>query len=298
MNMKAKKILMAACAASLLLASCGGNSGESKGLADYKDATAADSLLYYFGQLRAVDYWQYAKTDSTMKSEESRAEYLKGLRAGLDATRDNDAYNQGYYVGLQLAMNMKEFTEGYGTKFNKQVLIDAITDGLRNDSVVDVATANNEFRRVLDNLNQQKEEKDRNEAKTALEKDAKSNGWTKVNDNLYAGKSNGGQGALIKPGDRVDLSVSIGRLGGETLDSRDIHGLVVGSNFAGPVTDAILTMKIGEKKTFYTTAPAFFGRAYERFNVKANEILVLNVGVAPSSEKAIAPADSTASTAR
>lgn len=290
--MKIKKILFATCAASLLLASCGGDNSDSHSISDYKGISAADSMLYYFGQLRAADYWQYAKTDSVMYTEESRDEYLKGLRAGLDATRDNDAYNQGLYVGIQLAMNMKEFTEGYGEKFDRKILIDAISDGLRNDSAVDVSSANAEFRRILDTLNERKEVKDRKAAKSALSADAKTNGWKKIGDNLYAGKAEGGNGPLIKTGDCVDLHVSVGKLGGAVLDERDIPALTVGSNFAGPVTDALLTMKLGEKKTFYTTALGFFGRAYERFNLKPEQILVLNVAASPSSQKSVAPADS------
>ena len=82
--MKFNNKILAAGAALLLLASCGGKGeGESRSIADYGEISTADSLLYYFGQLRAADYWQFAKGDSTLAERASRDEYLKGLRAGL-----------------------------------------------------------------------------------------------------------------------------------------------------------------------------------------------------------------------
>ncbi len=166
-----------------LLTACGGDNAEqAKSIADYKNATTADSLVFYFGQMRAAEYWREAHADTTLASRESRDEFLKGLRAGMDAVRSNMAYNQGVYLGIQLAMNLNEMDEGYGIKTKKDIMLEAFADGLRNDSVVDYTAAAEEFSTIINALNTQKEEKDRQLGKDALVAEAKALKMTKIND--------------------------------------------------------------------------------------------------------------------
>ena len=272
-----------------MLASCsnekGGDAGRS--IADYGELTTADSLLYYFGQLRAADYWQYAKSDSVLASRESRDEYLKGLRAGLDAARTGDAYNQGLYVGVQLAMNMKEFTDEYGVELNRKLVYNAIEDGLANDSAVNTVEANRMFRQVLEVLNTQKEAKDRETSIATLSEAAKAGKWQKISDTLYGGLVKAaGEGAVVKTGDMVGIEVEINDTDGREIDRRSMERTRVGQSFPGPITDAINTMKIGETRTFYTTAPAMFGRMMGRYNLKATQVLAFTVKLsAPAAPK-------------
>lgn len=286
--MKFNNKILAAGAALLLLASCGGKGeGESRSIADYGEISTADSLLYYFGQLRAADYWQFAKGDSTLAERASRDEYLKGLRAGLDAARDNDAYNQGLYVGVQLAMNMKDFSEEYGVELNRKIVYGAIEDGLANDSAVDTREANVNFRRLLEALNIQKEESDRQTAIATLSEVAKAGKWTKINDTLYGGLvKTAGQGAVVKEGEFVGISVEISDTDGKQIDTRSADRVRVGQGFPAPVSEAVATMKVGESRTFYTTAPAMFGRMMARYNLKPTQVLTFNVTVsAPAPAK-------------
>lgn len=282
--MKFNKMILAAGASLLLLASCSEGNSErgSRSIEDYGDLTTADSLLYYFGQLRAADYWQFAKTDSLLVTRQSRDEYLKGLRAGLDAARDNDAYNQGLYVGIQLAMNMKEFAEEYGVDLNRKVVYGAIEDGLANDSAVNIQEANSQFRRVLETLNKQKEENDRQTAIATLSEAAKAGKWTRINDSLYGGLAKtAGSGEVVKESDFVGVKVDISDTDGKQIDTRSLERVKVGQGFPGPVTEAISTMKIGETRTFYTTAPAMFGRLLARYNLKPTQILAFTVSLTP-----------------
>ena len=278
--MKLRNILGIAAASTLLLTSCGGNSNSDtiRNLGDYKNVTEADSLIYYFGQLRAVDYWQYAAQDTVLKSRESRDQYLKGLRAGLDAATDNDAYNQGLFVGIQLAMNMKEFQEGYECKFDKKILINAIEDGLINDSIINAGEANSHFREILNTLNTKKEEVDREKAVAALAKEAAANKWVKITDNLYAApQALSSAGKKMEVGDVTSAEIEIATLEGRVIDIRPTDTFHVGNSYPGPVTDAILTMREDEKRTFYTAAPAVMGRYYERYNLKPDQILKVTI---------------------
>ena len=290
--MKLRNLFFAAGASLLMLSACSGNDKDNGGmrtLADYDNVTAADSLLYYFGQLRAADYWQLTYNDSTMATRESRNEYLKGIRAGMDAAHDNDAYNQGLYVGVQIALNLREFAEGYNVEFNRQILLNALEDGLKNDSAVNAGEANQEFRQILQKLTMQKEEADRRTAVETLAEAAKAGKWQKISETLYAeGAPQGaGEGNVLKNGDAVGVKVTIGNTDGKEIDRRNTDRMVVGQGFPGPVTEALHTMKVGQTRKFYTTGPEMFGRFAERYNVKPTQIIEFTVAVtAPAPEKA------------
>lgn len=269
-------------AAMLMLSACSEDKkgGDIRTLADYDNVTAADSLLYYFGQLRAVDYWQYALNDTTFASRESRNQYVKGLRAGLDAARDNDAYNQGLFAGIQIALNMKEFSEQYHMDFNRRILIDAVEDGLENDSAVNASEANQMFRKVTEDLRVRKEAEDRATAIETIAEAAKAGKWNRISETLYAAGKPVAGAQLIKKGETVNVKVEISTLEGKEIDRRNTPRMKVGEGFPGPVTEALLTMKVGETCKFYTTSPEMFGRFAERYGLKPTQVVAFTVSTA------------------
>ncbi|MDE6447497.1 MAG: hypothetical protein K2L35_04175 [Muribaculaceae bacterium] len=287
--MKLKNLLFAAGASMLMLSACSsdnGKSGDMRTLSDYENVTTADSLLYYYGQLRAVDYWQQASADSTMASRESRDEFLKGLRAGMDAARESRAYTLGLAAGVQISINMKDFADDYKVSYNRQIMLNAIEDGLKNDSAVNPGEANQEFRRILNQLNMQKEEADRAIAIETLAEAAKAGKWQKLSESLYAAPATGNaDGAAIKTGDNIGVKVEISNTDGKELDRRNMDSLRVGQGFPGSVTEALLTMKVGETRKFYTTGPEMFGRFTERYNVKPTQVITFTITTMPAVEK-------------
>ena len=112
MNIKALSIVLVGGA--LALSSCSG--GGSSTADNLKDAAPGDSLLYYFGQIQAAEYWRQAESDTTLRDEKSREDFMRGVKAGMDAVRSEDAYNQGVYLGVQMAMQIKESEEAYGIR--------------------------------------------------------------------------------------------------------------------------------------------------------------------------------------
>lgn len=277
--MKLRNFILAAAALPFLLTSCGGgdNSGKVRDLSEYGDVQPGDSLIYYFGQLRAVDYWRYAEQDTILKTRESRDEYLDGIKAGLKAAKESDAYNQGLYVGLQLAMHMKDFEEGYECKFNRKILINAIADGLKNDSAVNPGEANAGFRKVSEEMNARKEESDRIKGEKALAKDAEAQKWVKISNNVYAAKPAEKSGNILKTGQDVAAEIELATLDGKVIDSKNIEKLNIGRAYPGPVTDALLTMTDNQTAVFYTIAPAVMGRYYERYGIKPDQIIKLTI---------------------
>ena len=51
-----------------------------KNIDDIADPTPGDSLMYYFGQMQADNYWRQTQNDSAMSSEEARTEYMRAWR--------------------------------------------------------------------------------------------------------------------------------------------------------------------------------------------------------------------------
>lgn len=280
--MRIIKILGLCAAPLLLLAACGDSSDSAnvRTLEDYKDATAADSLIYYYGQLQADSYWQYARRDTTLNTRESRDEFIRGLKAGLDAAKENDAYNQGLYTGIQLAMEMKEMHDEFDINFNNTILVNAIADGLINDSIIDAGEANAHFREITASFQQKREEAERAKATEALAEVAKKNGWTKINDDLYAGKASApGAGATLTKGDQIALSMSMKKFNGEEIDRVTDRTVNVGEVYAGAVAQALLTLKYGESRVFYSNAISVYGNYARRYGLKPGDILVITLGV-------------------
>ncbi len=263
-----------------VLASCSGKSegdNEVRQLSDYNGMSAGDSVAYYVGQVASLEYWQAARQDTLMQSREARDAYLKGLRAGYDALRDDDAYNQGYYMGMQLAMQMKDFTGDFNTTVNKSILINSFEDGLKNDSILNKGDVQRGFTEVTSALQARKEADDRKSAEQELQKAGAASKWQAINPSLYAEAGKGGEGAVVKEGESVGFSMIINNDKGKPVDRRDNPDMVVGKTYAGPVTQAVLTMKVGETRTFHTYANALLGRFAQRYGMKGPEIVSFTI---------------------
>lgn len=284
--MKLRTYLYVAAGAMLALSTltaCNGNSSENdatvRPISDYKDMTIGDSVAYYYGQMASMDFWRSVQGDSVLSSREGRDSYLKGLRAGYDAMRDDDAYNKGYYMGVQLAMQMKELCGDYNITANKTILLNSFEDGLKNDSVLNMAEVQQGFNEVVTTLQAQKDAADKKKAEETLKGEAAAKKWQMINPSLYASAGRGGEGALLKEGESVGFSMTITNAQGKDLDRRDNPDMVVGKMTQGPVTQALLTMKVGETRTFYTFANALLGRFAQRYGLKSDEIVSFTINL-------------------
>lgn len=285
-----KKLIYIGAAALLaagMLVSCSGKDADkdNKGisLSDYKDMTAGDSLAFYIGQFTALEYWQMASQDSTFMTEEARNEFLKGLRAGYESVGDKDAYNTGFYKGVQLAMQFKEFDKEFEISAKKSYIFDALKDGLRNDSAVNMSDAQLGFAQIQNSLEARKEAKDRDAAQKLLKEAGAKGKWTVITPELYAAPGGQpGNGAQVKDGSEIGIECVISRMDGTAIDQRNNASIIVGKSYPGPMTQAMLVMRVGETKTFYTTALSLYGRTCGRYRVEPTEILKFQLTVKPA----------------
>lgn len=276
--MKIKHFLSIA-ATGLLLAACSGNTGsDTLQKADASMIAKGDSLVYYFGQMRGAEFLREAASDTALDNEAAHQAYLRGMKAGLSAVKANqEAYNKGLFLGMQMAMNFNQFEKDYGMKLNTQKFVQGITETLNADSVVNASKVQSSFYRIMNEFNQEKEARDKAAADAALAKAAEKEGFGKISDDLY-GNIKESLGRKIQDGDRINVDFTITDLGGKPIEAPFPKSLVVGQRLNNtPLGDAFKSLVSGEKGTFLTTAQALFGARSAQLGVQPSEVLRVTV---------------------
>lgn len=274
--MKFKSFLtIAACG--LMFAACQ-NQG-SKSVAEATDSSKADSLIYYFAQMRGAEYEREAQRDTTLDSEQSKKSYVMGVQAGLNAAKaDNDAYNRGLFLGMQMAMNFQQFKEDYGVQLNKKVFVEALANALSSDSVVDPSEMQREFYRLMGEFNAQKEERDSKAASDNLNKAAAGMKLTKISDDIYGEVTEKSTGEQIKDDDNVEVSITLADAEGKQIEANLPTKIKVGArNIPATLTSALTYLKSGETGKFATTAKALFGQRSSQMGLQSSDVIVMTV---------------------
>ncbi|MDE6443158.1 MAG: hypothetical protein K2K64_01865 [Muribaculaceae bacterium] len=274
--MKFKSFLTIA-ASGLLLAACSGNQGKS--LDQIKDATPGDSLVYFFGEINGSQYLTMAQSDSTFATDAAKRSYVNGVKAGLNSFNPNDeAFNRGMHLGLQMARNISEFKKDYDVQLNKEVFIQGLVEILNSDSVKNMSDVQNAFNRIMTDFSNRKESIDKEAAAAALSKEAAKMKLAKVTDGLYGGPTDKKEGQQLKDGDDVIVKFDLKTIAGKSLDIPLPTSLKIGSrNLPQQISDAIKTLKNGETGKFITTANDLFGRRSEQFNLAPKDVIVMDI---------------------
>lgn len=286
--MKIKSYLSIAGAA-LMLAACQGASEKGgKSLADIPNATAADSLIYYFGQMRGAEYQREAERDTTLDTDQAKKAYVQGVQAGLNAAKANDeAYNRGLFLGMQMAMNMQQFKDEYDVQLNKKVFVESLSDAISADSVQDAREMQKEFYRIMGSFNEQKEKRDKEAADAALTQEAAKLKLAKISEVLYGEVTAKNDSAKIKTGDNVVMEIKLSNAGGKEIEAPlPSRGKVGARNIMAPLNDALTALKTGETGKFVTSAQALFGQRCQQLGMKPADAVVftMKASVTPSDE--------------
>lgn len=274
--MKIKSFLTIA-AAGLLLAACSGNQGKS--LDQIKNATPGDSLVYYFGEINGSQFQSLAKSDSTFATEAAKRSYVNGVKAGLNSFKSNDeAFNRGMHLGLQMARNIANFKEDYDVQLDKQIFIKGLEEALSNDSVKNMQDVQREFNRIMNDFSSRKDEIDKQAATKALSKEAAKMKLAKISDILYGGPVDKKNGVQIKDGDDVTVKVTAKTAAGKSLDIPFPSSMKVGArNLPSQLTEAVKTLKSGETGKFVTTAYDLFGRRTDQFKLAPKDVVIMDI---------------------
>lgn len=115
------KVLALSAMSAVLLASCSGSSDKCA-LTD--KSTPVDSLSYTFGQMAGMQRAVTFEQDSTLKSDKAKGAFNEGFNDGFKLLKgDNEAYNQGLLLGLQLAMQMQDMNKNNGVQLNRDLVL-------------------------------------------------------------------------------------------------------------------------------------------------------------------------------
>ncbi len=277
--MKLKNLSFLGIASLMLLASCDGRKTQS--ISDISDATPGDSVMFYFGQNLATDFWLGTESDTTLRGENEREDYLRGVEAGIAAARQNEAYNKGLFVGVQVAANLKDFKELYpDIKLDEKVLISALRAGLESDTAVNTAEAKSKFYKLMDDLARSKEKADIKIAEAKLAQEGPKLGMKVQGPMLYSKIVTPGNGPEIKIGEKIALELSVSTINGDMVGIKLPKEVVVGRSYTVPMLGAALPgMKVGETRQFLSTPMEVTPRRYKLGEYKAEQLMKVTVKV-------------------
>lgn len=273
--MKILRILPAVAIACLAV-SC--QNGTGNGLSE--SASQTDSLMYYLGQMNAADYLREANRDTTMKEASEKQAYLNGVRAGLAAMKEgNEAYNKGIMLGMQMASQMISFSEQMDVKINKSSYINSLSSAIMADSMPNTSVAQSEFRKVMQNIENNKEEKDKAASRESLSKVAAAAGLPLINDDLYGKVTNTTDGAALADGDEVTAEIQLTKENGDKINLPLAPKGKIGNkrNYPEVISAAMLALKNGETGEFMTTAHALMGARARQLDLQPTDVVKMTV---------------------
>ena len=256
-----------------LAVSCqnGGNQLES--------ASQADSLMYYLGQMHAVDYLREANRDTVMNETSEKNAYLAGVRTGLSLLKDGDQnYNKGVMMGLQMANQMMSFTEQMKMPLNKSAYINSLSSALMADSMPNNMEIQANFRKVMNNIQQAKEAADKAMSQESLKAVADAAGMPKISDDLYGKVTQSNNDTVtLKKGDEITLDLKVTKEDGEALNLPLAPKGKIGRGYPEILTEAILKLKSGETGEYMTSAHALLGARAPQMNLEPNDVIKFSV---------------------
>lgn len=259
-----------------LAVSC--QNGTGSGLSETSSQT--DSLMYYLGQMNAADYLREANRDTTMKEASEKQAYLNGVRAGLAAMKEgNEAYNKGIMLGMQMASQMMNFSEQMDVQINRSSYVNSLSSALMADSMPNTSVAQSEFRKVMQNIEKAKEEKDKAASQESLKKEAQSAGLPQINDDLYGKVTATTDGAALADGDEVTVEAQLTKLDGEKISMPVAPKGKIGNKRSYPevISSALLSLKSGETGEFYTTAHALVGGRAKQLGLEPTDVVKMTI---------------------
>lgn len=260
---------------SLAAVSCQNGSGTLS-----ESSTPTDSLMYYLGQMHASDYLREANRDTTMKEASEKQAYLAGVKAGLATMREGqDIYNKGVMMGMQMASQILSFSEQMGVQVNSAAYIGSLSAALNADTIPNGAKVQSEFRKVMNNIEKAKEERDKAASQESLQQVAKAAGEPKISEDLYGKVTNANDSVALVEGQEVNVKVELTKEDGDPISMPVPPKGKIGNkrNYPEIMSEAMLQLKSGETGEFLTTAHALMGNRAAQMNLEPTDIVKMTI---------------------
>lgn len=269
--------LLPVAAIACLMASCQNGGGSSLG----ENASQTDSLMYYLGQMNGADYLREANRDTTLMEASEKQAYLSGVRAGLAALKEgNEAYNRGVMLGMNMASQMMGFSEHMGVEINKNTYISSLSATVMADTLPNMNEVQTNFRQVMQNIEQGKQERDKAASQESLKKVAENSGLPKISDDLYGKATDAGEGAKLAENDEVTVVAKITTESGEAVGYPVTPQGQIGNKRSFPaevISEAMKTLKSGQTGEFLTTAHALMGSRAQQLGLEPTDVLKMTL---------------------
>lgn len=255
------------------------------------DASQADSLMHYLGEVNGADYLRQAVSDTTLKEGGAKQAYLNGVRAGLAALKEGDEnYNRGIMMGMQMAASMMAYSEQMEIPIDKNQYLNSLSSTIMADTLPTNQNAQMEINRLMQEIQKNKDEKDKVASQETLKGAAEAAGLPKIDDDLYGKVTTTTDSAILNVGDEVTAQVKVTKENGDPV-SLPVPGKgKIGNKRSFPdiVSNAMLNLKSGETGEFMTTAHALFGNRIQQVGLKPTDVLKVTVTatLVPKEDKA------------
>ncbi|MDE7402715.1 MAG: hypothetical protein K2M87_04805 [Muribaculaceae bacterium] len=265
----------------LILSLTGCDRNKPMTIADLENPTTEDSLVYYFVQIRANEYWQKIDNDTTLRSPEEREKFLEGLKAGIDLIkRDNESFNNGVRFGTKLAKNLYAFEKYYGVTTDHELLIKSFESGLRGINDIPVLKYQEKFYELLNRVKQREASENLKKARMALIAEAREQKLHKYTENLYGKITRRGSGPTAKIGDEVHPTIHYEQADGDDFTMPTPGRVLIGAPGLPTVYNEIFTrLGKGDAGVFATPAEAIFGARTQIMGLEPDDILVVTVTI-------------------
>lgn len=245
-----------------------------------ENSSRTDSLAYYLGQMNAADYLREADRDTVMKEYNNKQAYIAGIKAGLSALQEgNDTYNKGVMMGMQMANNIINFAQQTDVKLDGSKYVASLSSALLADSMPNTQVAQNEFRKILNQIDTEKKERDKKAAQESLGAEATKANLPKISDDLYGKVTETTDSAQLVKGDEVTTEIKITKLNGDEVNiPLPAKGKVGNSrNYPEVVSSILETLKNGESGEYLTSAHALLGGRATQMNLEPTDILKISI---------------------
>lgn len=279
--MKLRTVILAGGVA-LLAASCSNPSAKS--LKESGATTPMDSINYLLGEQYATSYQQLVARDSVVfDTDKARNDYIKGMLDALSSLKEgNDAYNEGYTVGVQLASNVLRTQNEVGDfHFDKKLFGTGLAAGM-DKKIEETPDAASIINRLMNELYTKQTKKDDAQVKKDMGDYAKKNGMKAIaGGEAYIKVVKPGEGATIAEGDSVQFTMDVKSDQGKDLSayaSKD-NTVVIGQTLPAqhPYYQALTQMKSGESAIVVMPAKAVYGNYLQQIGLKPTSYLIVGI---------------------
>ena len=190
---------------------------------------------------------------------------------------------------MQMASQMMSFCEQMEVDINKTTYINSLSNAIMADTLPNITVAQSEFRKVMQNIETAKNERDQAASRESIKAVAAKDGMPKISDDLYGKPTDKVDGDSIKDGVEINLVSQITKEDGEALNLPMPPKGKIGNqrNFPEVISKALETLKSGQTGEFLTTAHALLGNRAMQMNLKPTDVLKLKLTptIAPAEEE-------------